>query len=116
MVPLDDVEPMAASWRDLLGLDSAWTATADGRVVGFCVREDDNITGLYVARRWRNSGIGKRLLDLAREERTWITVWAYDANTRARKFYRREGLVEIGREIQQGTGLIDVEHRWTKPG
>ncbi|MGB5560371.1 MAG: GNAT family N-acetyltransferase [Paracoccaceae bacterium] len=114
MVPLDDLEPMADSWRDLLDTETAWVAEQDGGVVGFCVREDDNITGLYVARAARNFGAGKRLLDLAKAERDWITVWAYEANTLARKFYRREGLMEIGREIQKGTNLVDVEHRWLR--
>ena len=83
-------------------------------MVGFCVPEDDNITGHYIARAARHFGAGKRLLDLAKAERDWITVWAYEANTLARKFYRREGLMEIGRENQKGTNLVDVEHRWLR--
>ena len=69
MGPLDDLEPMAESWRDLLDTDTAWVAEMDGRVVGFCVREDDNITGLYVAGEARNLGVGKALLDLAKADR-----------------------------------------------
>ncbi len=114
MVPLDDLEPMAASWRDLLASDTAWVAERAGRVVGFCVREDDNITGLYVTGSARGSGVGKRLLDLAKADRDWITVWAYEANTRARKFYRREGLVEICFEREDESSLMNVEHRWTR--
>lgn len=114
MAPLDDLEPMAASWRDLLRADMAWVAEKEGRVFGFCVREDDNITGLYVAQAARCCGVGKRLLDLAKADRDWITVWAYEANTQARKFYRREGLVEICREIENESNLMNVEHRWTR--
>lgn len=92
---------------------TSWVAERDGAVVGFCLREDDNITGLYIARRARGAGVGKALLDLAKTDRTWITVWAYEKNTRARKFYRREGCVEVSREVEDGSGLIDLEHRWT---
>lgn len=117
MVPLDDIEPMAASWRDLLASDTAWVAETDGTVTGFCVREDDNITGLYIAAAARGHGVGRHLLDLAKQDRDWITVWAYEANTDARRFYRREGLVEICREVESESGLMNVEHRWRRtPG
>ncbi len=112
MVPLDDLEPMAASWEDLLASDTAWVGEEGGLVVGFCVREADNITGLYIAAEARNMGLGKRLLDRAKEQRDWITVWAYEANTAARRFYRREGLVEICREVEEGSNLMNVEHQW----
>lgn len=117
MAPLDELEPRADFWSGLLETDSAWVAEKDSCVVGFCVREEDNITGLYVAREARSCGVGKRLLDLAKADRDWITVWAYEKNTRARKFYRREGLVEVSREMENydgGVSLVDVEHRWTR--
>ncbi|MEL6947704.1 MAG: GNAT family N-acetyltransferase, partial [Pseudomonadota bacterium] len=96
-------------------VETAWVAEDTGTIVGFCVRQDDNLTGLYVAREARGRGIGKALLDLAKANRDTITVWAYEQNPHARKFYRREGCVEISREVEEGTSLIDVEHRWTKP-
>lgn len=114
MVPLDSLEPMASWWRALLETETAWVAQKDRRVVGFCVREDDNISGLYVASDAQSCGVGKALLDLAKVDREWITVWAFEKNVLARKFYRREGLVEVGREQDANTGLVDVEHRWTR--
>ncbi|MEL6583221.1 MAG: GNAT family N-acetyltransferase [Pseudomonadota bacterium] len=114
MGPLNDLETVAAWWSGCLReVPTSWVAERDGAVVGFCLREDDNITGLYIARRARGAGVGKALLDLAKTDRTWITVWAYEKNTRARKFYRREGCVEVSREVEDGSGLIDLEHRWT---
>jgi ribosomal protein S18 acetylase RimI-like enzyme len=117
MVPLDTLDSMTEFWRSLLGTAAAWVAENNGEVVGFCARNDDNIAGLYVDRHARNCGVGKRLLDLAKADRDWITVWAYEANTAARKFYRREGLIEISREMEvydDGSRLMDVEHRWTR--
>ncbi len=112
---MDELEPMANYWEDLLASNSAWVAEMDDQVVGFCVRSDDNITGLYVAEHARSKGVGKALLDLAKKDRSWITVWAYEKNEQARKFYRREGLIEISRDLEiyeDGVELIDVEHRW----
>jgi len=114
MAPLDDLEPMAASWRDMLDTDTAWVAESEGHVVGFCVREDDNITGLYVTRDAQSCGVGKALLDLAKLDRDLITVWVYEKNSRAWAFYRREGLVEIGREKDEDSHLMYIESRWNR--
>jgi ribosomal protein S18 acetylase RimI-like enzyme len=114
--PLDDLEPMANFWAELLETEFAWVAEQAGEVVGFCVREDDNITGLYVASEARSQGVGKALLDLAKADRDWITVWVYEKNTRAQTFYAREGLVEIGRELDEDSPLMYVETRWRRAG
>ncbi|GEM_PF-3487450 len=114
MVPLDDLEPMAASWQEMLESETAWVAESTGHVVGFCVREDDNITGLYVAPDVQRCGIGKALLDLAKIDRDWITVWVYEKNAAAWVFYRREGLVEIGREKDEHSPLMYIESRWER--
>ncbi|MBV7377856.1 GNAT family N-acetyltransferase [Maritimibacter dapengensis] len=110
---------VVAAWRhSFSSQDPSWVAVGHGAVVGFCLREDDNISGLYVSANARSRGIGKHLLDLAKQNRDWITVWAYEKNTRARAFYKREGLVEVGRETTTfdcGTTLVDIEHRWTRP-
>jgi len=111
--PPNPVAEVTAFWSGCFaGVETAWVAMQAGALVGFCVREDDNISGLYVARAARGQGVGKHLLDLAKRDRTWITVWAYEKNIRARAFYRREGLVEIGRDLEDPSGLIDIEHRW----
>lgn len=114
MVPIDDTETVAASWRDLLETDTAWVAEISGHVVGFCVREDHNITGLYVRSDARSLGVGKGLLDLAKVGRDWITVWVYELNELARAFYRREGLRDIGREKDEHSHLIYREMRWKR--
>ncbi|MEP6068547.1 MAG: GNAT family N-acetyltransferase [Paracoccaceae bacterium] len=114
MVPVDDLEPMAQSWVGMLESETAWVAEREGRVVGFCVREEDNITGLYISPDAQSCGIGKALLDLAKTDRDWITVWVYEKNERARAFYRREGLVQIGREKDEYSHLMYIEKRWTR--
>ncbi len=119
MTSLNSLEEMSAWWKGAIENLPSWSAEEDGLVVGFCVREDDNITGLYVASSARGRGVGKQLLDLAKQDRDWITVWAYEKNTNARRFYRREGLVEVSRETEtydDGVSLVDVEHRWIRPG
>ena len=115
--PLNPPDVMAQFWGEMFEAALAWLAETDTRIVGFCARCDDNIAALYVAREARNRGVGKALLDLAKADRDWITVWAYEKNEKARQFYRREGLVEVSREIEvfsDGSRLMDVEHRWAR--
>jgi GNAT superfamily N-acetyltransferase len=68
--PLDDIPALAAWWSGRLGgVPTSWGCERDGQVVGFCLREDDNIGGLYLARDARGHGAGKALLDLAKQDR-----------------------------------------------
>ncbi len=114
MAQLDDLEPLRDFWRHRFEIDHTWVAEADGRIVGFCTRDDDNIGALYVVPERRSTGIGKGLLDLAKAGCDWITVWAYELNPEARRFYAREGLVYVGKEIEDDSGLMNFEHRWFK--
>ncbi|AUH32492.1 GNAT family N-acetyltransferase [Paracoccus tegillarcae] len=117
MVPLDNLAPMKEFWSFIFEEEIGWVAHRNGQILGFCARTEDNITGLYVAKKARGKGLGKALLDLAKEDQQWITVWAYEKNEDARRFYRREGLIEIGREMEvfeDGSSLMDIEHRWTR--
>lgn len=119
MAELDDLEPMQAFWMDIFETDLVWVAEIEGRIVGFCTRGvddgSDNIGALYVVAELRSSGIGKRLLDMAKQDRDWITVWAYEKNVRAINFYKREGLIEISREVEKSSNLMNIEHRWHRP-
>lgn len=114
MVPIDERDAVAASWCDLLASNTAWVAERQAQVVGFCVREDDNITGLYVQKDARGLGIGKTLLDQAKVDRDWITVWVYEMNTLARAFYRREGFRDVSREKDEHSHLMYIETRWER--
>lgn len=115
MVPIDDLEPVAAFWADLFVKYPVWVAERDGAVLGFCQREDDYIGGLYIAREDRGQGLGKRLVDHAKAGQARLVAWSYEANTEARRFYRREGFVEFAREVEQSSGLMNVGHVWIGP-
>ncbi|MEL6436017.1 MAG: GNAT family N-acetyltransferase [Pseudomonadota bacterium] len=117
MVPLDDLDAMAAFWADLLELDTAWVAEMDGAVVGFCVREEANIDGLYVAAHARNQGVGKALLDLAKADRDRLEIWVYEKNEHAHAFYKREGCKDVSRELDEheGSDLMYVGCEWVRP-
>lgn len=116
LTDLNPLPQLLEFWGGVFAHETVWVAEDDGCVAGFCWREDDGTIGaLYVATAARGAGLGKRLLDRAKEGCPRITVWAYQKNAAALRFYAREGLVQICCEPEEGTGLINIEHRWTRP-
>ena len=85
---------------------------------GFLAREGEMIHALYLRPRVRGRGFGKALLDRAKAESPRLTLWAFQANAKARRFYAREGFSEV--EETDGAGndekLPDVRLTWERPG
>jgi GNAT superfamily N-acetyltransferase len=117
MPELDDLKPMEEFWKGIFENDPTWVAEFNAEIIGFCVRNtghENNIGALYVVPEFRNCGVGKHLLDLAKEKCSHITVWAYEKNTKARRFYQREDCNEVSREFDEEVNLVDIEHRWKR--
>jgi GNAT superfamily N-acetyltransferase len=79
-----------------------WIATADGAAVGFAVADlaRGNVWALFVDPAHEGRGIGRRLHDVMIE---WLfasgvnPIWlSTEPNTRAERFYRRAGWVQVG--------------------
>ena len=98
-------------------------AVADGAVAGFVMVTDDEVEQVYVAAAHRGSGVAAPLLAEAERlvraggyERAWLAVVA--GNTRARRFYERNGWVDEGLfdHLAEGPdGPIHVPaHRYVK--
>ena len=83
---------------------------------GFMARDGAEIHALYLVPGVRGQGIGKRLLDQAKSKSPELTLWTFQANLPARRFYAREGF----REVRQTNGagndekLPDVRLAWQR--
>ncbi len=76
-------------------------------------RAEDCVTALYVATPGR--GLGKALLDRAKAGRAALTLWTFQANADARRFYAREGFSEVRRtDGDNEESLPDVLLRWER--
>ena len=63
-------------------------------VVGFIALEREHIDHLYIAPAYQGEGFGDRLLAIAKESRPdGLTLWAFQRNARARRFYEARGFV-----------------------
>ena len=91
-------------------------AESGASIVGFLALRDANIQALYLRPVARNLGLGKRLLDYAKKSHNALTLWAFQENLAARRFYAREGFREV--EMTDGNGndekLPDVRLVWQR--
>ncbi len=88
----------------------------EDRGLGFLARQDGEIDALYLVPSARGQGLGKALLDEAKAAEEMLTLWAFQANLGARRFYEREGFVEAfmtngGDNVE---GLKDVRLVWER--
>ena len=51
MHPLDDRQTLEIAWRETFETELVWIAEMGDRIVGFCVRGDDNITAARLGQR-----------------------------------------------------------------
>jgi GNAT superfamily N-acetyltransferase len=59
---------------------------------------------IYLRR--RGEGLGRQLIEIAKEGRDFLWLTVYEANHRARAFYRREGFRQITPSLS-GAGLLE---------
>src|SRR6187402_3439910 len=77
----------------LFGDREIWVAENDAGVVGFVILGSDELTQIHVAPGEQNAGIGSVLLARAKERRPQgFTLWTFQKNEGARRFYERHGL------------------------
>src|SRR4051794_33133862 len=78
----------------LVEQEETWIATSDASVVGLLALEPGWVDQLYVAPDRLGEGIGRRLLDVAKERSpSGLRLYTFQVNGRARRFYERNGFV-----------------------
>lgn len=76
----------------LIGQTEAWLAHHGDDVLAVMSLKPGWVEQLYVATDRQGEGIGRRLLDLAKERSDGeLQLWTFQVNARARRFYERNG-------------------------
>lgn len=91
---------------------------ADSRPLAVLVLDDDWVDQLYVDPAATGSGLGSRLIELAKSRRpAGLQLWTFATNTGAQRFYRRHGFTVA--ETTDGSGneekAPDIRFVWTAP-
>lgn len=91
------------------------TVAQNGIVRGFLARRGEDISALYVANDARRLGLGTALLKSAQEKAEVLSLWTFQTNEGARRFYARHGFREVARTAGDNEeGLPDVRLEWSR--
>lgn len=115
MPRLHDLEETTAWMRtEVFPILEVTVAETDGDVHGYVAVDSTSIVSLTIADGWRRKSIGSRLLGHAKGLRPkGLTLWTFEANEAAQRFYARHGFVEIRRTAgDNAEGLPDVLMGW----
>lgn len=96
-----------------------WVATVDGSVVAMMTLDGDDLDQLYIHPAWQGRGIGGRLVDVAKERSpSGLTLWTFQVNEPARRFYERHGFVaeEWTDGLRNEEREPDVRYVWRPEG
>lgn len=106
-------------WQDCFGgvseaipLAEVYTALSGDEIVGFIGLNEGHIEGIFVDSAHRSEGVGKSLIDFAKELYPKLSLCVYEKNERAVDFYRREGFLPIRRKPDISTGETEILMRW----
>lgn len=101
-------------------IDQDWVTVAetDKGVVGFLALNGAEIHSLYLSAPARGQGIGRQLLDHAKSGQAQLSLFAFQDNTPACRFYERNGFAEIARSdgADNDENLPDIRYVWRSKG
>jgi len=119
----DRLVPQLETWVAVApasgGDDDSDGEAAPERILGFATIEPGWLEQLYVDPDHLGEGIGRRLLDLAKQRQPHgLLLWTFQVNARARRFYERNGfrLVRLGHEWNNEEHQPDVQYWWSPTG
>lgn len=83
-------------------------------IQGFIGLMENYIAGIFIDSNCQSQGIGKALLDHAKEIRSELSLQVYKNNAGAVRFYVREGFQQVKEQTDEHTGETELVMEWTK--
>ena len=83
---------------------ATWVYEDAERVVGFIALIGNEVGAVFVSPEMQGRGIGRALMDLARDRREILELDVFQANRIGRRFYEKYGFIQIGRHVHEGSG------------
>ena len=81
-------------------------------IQGFVGLNGEQIEGIFVSGEMRSQGIGRLLLDFIKTKKTELRLNVYRKNTRAIRFYQREGFEILNEGLDEAVGEKDCVMLW----
>jgi putative acetyltransferase len=98
-----------------LPVADTWVWEVEGRVVGFISLLGSEVGAIFVDPAVQRSGIGRALLDHARQRRGALEVEVFTDNLDGRAFYTRYGFELMHSRIHAETGFEVLRLRYDPP-
>lgn len=85
-------------------------------LVGFVAFKQDWIEQFYILPDWQGRGIGRALLEIPKARFERLKLWTFQQNATARRFYERNGFVQIDATGGDGNehNEPDVLYEWSR--
>ena len=100
--------------KELLLQATVYVYEDNQKIQGFIGMNDDYIEGIFVSDEMQSQGIGKILLNYAKDKKNKLFLNVYQKNTRAISFYQREGFEIQYSGLDEATGEKDYVMTWQK--
>jgi len=98
--------------KELLLQATVYVYEDNQEIQGFIGMNDEYVEGIFVSDGMQSRGIGKILLNYAKEKRNKLLLNVYQKNTRAIYFYQREGFEIQCEGLDEVTGEKDYVMIW----
>ena len=89
-------------------------ASVAGAVVGFVAVRDVWIDQFYVLPAYQRQGIGRALLEVAKSTAPELSLWTFQCNHPARRFYERHGWTADGTDANVAVAGEPVDTRYER--
>ena len=100
--------------KELLLQATVYICEDKQEIHGFIGLNDEYVEGIFVSDEMQSQGIGKVLLNYAKDTRSKLLLNVYQKNTRAISFYQREGFEIQCNGIDEATGERDFVMAWQR--
>ena len=98
--------------KELLLQVTVYVYEYNQEIQGFIGLNDEYVEGIFVSDEMQSQGIGKALLNYAKDKRSKLLLNVYQKNTRAISFYQREGFEIQHSGLDEATGEKDYVMAW----
>lgn len=95
--------------------NQVFIAVDDTKVVGMIAFNEEEVNQLYIHIDYQGRGLGKQLLDMAKKNsKGRLTLYTFEVNQNAQRFYERNGFKIIGRGHENEENLEDIKYEWVR--
>lgn len=98
--------------KELLLQATVYVYEDNQKIQGFIGLNNEYVEGIFISDEMQSHGIGKILLNYAKDKRNKLLLNVYQKNERAISFYQREGFVIQYSGLDEATGEKDFIMAW----